>query len=47
MRRGREEVAATIKEEGAIFADRLTSGEAKEAVSAFFQKRRPDFSQFN
>ena len=32
--------------EGAVFGARLQSPEAKEAFSAFFQKRKPDFSQF-
>jgi len=40
---GLREVIAT---EGALFAERLQSPEAKEAFQAFFQKRQPDFSQF-
>ena len=32
--------------EGALFTQRLGSREAKEAFQAFFQKRKPDFSQF-
>jgi enoyl-CoA hydratase/carnithine racemase len=36
-----------IAAEGQVFGERLTSPEAREAFSAFFQKRRPDFSQFN
>lgn len=36
----------TIDGENEVFAERLTSPEAKEAFSAFFQKRKPDFSQF-
>jgi enoyl-CoA hydratase/carnithine racemase len=31
--------------EGRVFAERLQSPEAKEAFSAFFQKRKPDFSR--
>jgi len=37
----------TIAVEGAVFSERLSSPEAKEAFSAFFQKRKPDFSQFS
>ncbi|MEY2892847.1 MAG: hypothetical protein RJA98_2755, partial [Pseudomonadota bacterium] len=36
----------TIDIELGIFAERLRSPEAKEAFTAFFQKRAPDFSQF-
>jgi enoyl-CoA hydratase/carnithine racemase len=45
-RAGRAELLETIGIEGAAFAARLQSAEAKEAFSAFFQKRQPDFSQF-
>jgi len=48
MRRGgAAQVLETIAAEGAVFAERLTSPEAKEAFSAFFQKRKPDFTQFS
>ena len=47
MRRSRTEaVLETIGVEGKVFAQRLQSPEAKEAFSAFFQKRKPDFSKF-
>jgi enoyl-CoA hydratase/carnithine racemase len=46
-RAGSEATLQAIQAEAAIFAERLTSPEAREAFSAFFQKRKPDFSQFS
>ena len=43
----RDAVLQTIRNEGEIFARRLRSPEAMEAFQAFFQKRKPDFSQFS
>jgi enoyl-CoA hydratase/carnithine racemase len=40
------EVAEQIAEEARVFAQRLESGEAKEAMAAFIEKRKPDFSRF-
>jgi len=39
-------VAAQMAEESRHFAAQLASPEAKEAMSAFFEKRKPDFSRF-
>ena len=47
LRRGNaSRLLETIKAEGEIFARRLRSPEAQEAFSAFFAKRKPDFSKF-
>ena len=35
-----------IAAENEVFASRLSSPEAREAFSAFFQKRKPDFGKF-
>jgi enoyl-CoA hydratase/carnithine racemase len=40
-------VLETLKQENQAFIERLASEEAKEAFSAFFQKRPADFAQFN
>ena len=40
-------VEDTMREEGRHFRTRLISPEAKEAFTAFFEKRKPDFSRFN
>ena len=42
----REQTLQVIRAEGELFGKRLRSPEAMEAFQAFFQKRRPDFSQF-
>lgn len=47
MRRGfQAQVEDTIREESNQFRRRLESLEAKEAFSAFLEKRKPDFSRF-
>jgi enoyl-CoA hydratase/carnithine racemase len=42
-----DQLFKAIDAENAVFAERLTSPEAREAFSAFFQKRKPDFTQFS
>ena len=39
----RDEILERMKVEGSEFAERLQSSEAKEAISAFFEKREPVF----
>ena len=47
MRRARgQSTFDAIAAESEVFAGRLRSPEAQEAFSAFFQKRKPDFSKF-
>jgi enoyl-CoA hydratase/carnithine racemase len=43
----REAVAAQLGEELRLFGERLASPEAREAMNAFFEKRKPDFSRFD
>lgn len=40
-------VREQIEEEGRVFRERLASPEAKEAMTAFFAKRKRDFSSFS
>ena len=42
----KHEVTARIALEAKVFGERLQSAELKEAISAFFEKRAPDFSKF-
>ena len=39
-------IEVQMTDESALFRKMLTSPEAKEAFSAFFEKRKPDFSKF-
>jgi enoyl-CoA hydratase/carnithine racemase len=41
----RDEVLAVMRREGELFRARLTSPEAREAMMAFLQKRRPNFTR--
>lgn len=45
MRGDANAVSAQIEEEARIFAERLTSPEAREAFQAFLEKRPPDFAK--
>jgi enoyl-CoA hydratase/carnithine racemase len=45
LMRDRPALTARMKEEGALFAERLKSAEAAEAFAAFLQKRPADFSK--
>lgn len=38
------EIADRMRVEGGVFAERLRSAEVKEAISAFFEKRKPRFA---
>ena len=42
----RESVLAAMRPESAVFGERLRGPEAREAMQAFFEKRKPDFSKF-
>jgi enoyl-CoA hydratase/carnithine racemase len=42
----RAELLEAIKREGAIFTAQLASAEAREAMQAVLEKRKPDFSKF-
>jgi enoyl-CoA hydratase/carnithine racemase len=40
-----DEILARFELENSHFAERLTSAEVKEAITAFFEKRKPDFTR--
>lgn len=46
MRQGAIDVPGRMAEELALFRERLGSPEAREAFTAFMEKRKPDFSRF-
>ncbi len=41
------EIEATLLGEAKVFIERLSSPEAREAISAFMEKRQPDWSSFS
>jgi enoyl-CoA hydratase/carnithine racemase len=47
LMRDAAEIVQHMNEEGAVFARQLTSPEAKEAFTAFVERRAPDFAKFN
>lgn len=48
MRRAQNDGARqAISAENAVFSESLGSAEAREAITAFFEKRRPDYGQFS
>lgn len=47
MKHNLEEIIQCVDDEAVIFMQRVKSPEMAEAVAAFIQKRKPNFSQFN
>ena len=47
MKHNLQEIVDCIDDEAVIFMKRVSSPEMAEAVAAFMQKRKPDFTQFN
>lgn len=47
LMRNRPALVERMKEEGALFAQRLKSPEAAEAFSAFLERRQPDFTKLS
>ena len=47
MKREAESVRDRMKIENKLFDEHLKSPESREAINAFFEKRKPDFSQFD
>src|ERR1700736_2091872 len=45
LMRDMDKIAAQISREGALFRERLQTGEAREAYAAFAERRKPDFSK--
>jgi enoyl-CoA hydratase/carnithine racemase len=41
-----DEILERMSRESSLFNERLASPEVKEAITAFFEKRKPDFSKF-
>ena len=46
LKREPESIPARMTEEGKCFSRQLVSPEAREAMEAFMQRRKPDFSRF-
>jgi enoyl-CoA hydratase/carnithine racemase len=45
LMRDKEQILRRMDEEGAVFAQRLQTSEAREAFEAFAERRQPDFTR--
>ena len=43
--RDKQRILGRMAEEGAVFAQRLQTNEAREAFNAFAERRKPDFTK--